>query len=132
MAQNSKWFENDIELPLNPSQKKIVEEWLPKFIEARRNHFGNPLQSGDQLLIGAPDLLDFLSFIDFSKSSEFDLVGLRREFQTVLEELLNADLIEIKREHYQQIFSFVREFNFETKKTTFESDRFHESIKQLS
>ncbi len=107
MAQNSKWFENDIQLPLTPSQKKLVEEWLPKFIEARRNHFGVPCIEQSNLNIGAPDLVDLLSFIEKSLATELDLKALKREAKKQLAVRAAAGSLEIKPEHYRDLLRVI-------------------------
>jgi len=103
MAQNSKWFENDIKLALTPSQKKIVEEWLPKFIEARRNHFGVPRIVEDSLEIGAPDMVDLLGFIEISENSRFDLMHLRNRFLSFLSSAAREEASEEGILHYRDL-----------------------------
>lgn len=131
MAQNSKWFENDIELPLTPSQKKLVEEWLPKFIEARRDHFGRPELDDETLKVGAPDLLDFLFFIGLSQEFEFDLLGVRKAFQGQLEELLSKNLPLDQRHHYQQVMNLLNSVKLGSGNVSFSADRFHEKLNEL-
>lgn len=103
MAQNSKWFENDIKLPLTPSQKKLVEEWLPKFIEARRNHFGVPRVEANSLEIGAPDLVDLLGFIEISENSRFDFMHLKSRFASLLMSAASEGASEENTMHYQDL-----------------------------
>jgi len=124
MAQNSKWFENDISLLLTPSQKNLVEEWLPKFIEARRNHFGAPTLKNNRLEIGAPDLLEFLSFVEFSADSEFDLTGIKKSLEIELQSFVKGITDVEQLSHYNQMLDLLKSFDIRKSESEGSSNRF--------
>lgn len=132
MAQNSKWFENDIKLPLTSSQRKLVEEWLPKFIEARRNHFGRPELAEGNLEIGAPDLIDFISFVGQSVESEFDLASLKKSFVARVEEFLVNNPTSDQKQHYQLIVNHLKDLKPECRNATISTDRFRNRTSELN
>lgn len=132
MTQNSKWFENDFCLQLTSSQQDLVSTWLPKYIANRRNHFGQPELDDGKLKIGAPDLLDFLSYIPLSAGSEFDLLGIKKAFHLQLEELLGRDLSQDQQQHYQQILNLLKDLKLGSGSSVFSADRFQDQISQLN
>lgn len=129
---SQEWFQNDICLQLTSSQKNLVSIWLPRYLADRRNHFGQSELGDSKLTIGAPDLLDFLSYIPLSVESEFDLLGIKKAFHLHLEDLLDRDLSQDQQQHYQQILNLLKDLKLGSETTAFSVDKFREKIPQLS